>query len=369
MADIQIVPYSPEYHDALLELQQRLWSPSLALNASYFRWKYIDNPHARIGGVSLAVSDNRVVGMRGCMGTVWTDPHGAGVPIPLMGDTVVAADYEGRGIVARLGRASRSEFAGRGVGFFLATSSTPLTYWHSRRAGWEPVGRYTRMRRRSRHYWRHKLRRELRRTGLFPVAPASDPIAALDGADWRLDRKTVVSLRSSIDCDAFADLCARTRPDSKYSLLRDAAFLRWRFANPFFKYYFLTCREDAALAAYLVISVEKRGSMPDITIVDWQSVDWKHFRQLLDILARRIPGTYIRILANAFTGAERQDLVEAGFSDVVHKDDRVSRRVNYEPGVLAISTVDAVPVEAPVRTLVEKGFELLDFKGIESDGA
>src|SRR5262245_65946920 len=115
----------------------RLWSPSLALNQSYFQWKFVENPHSQFGDIFLATAEDRLVGMRGFMGTLWTDPGGSPLAIPMAGDTVVAEDHEGHGIVMRLSDEGRREFASRGMPLVLNTSASPMVFWHSCRAGWK----------------------------------------------------------------------------------------------------------------------------------------------------------------------------------------------------------------------------------------
>lgn len=369
MAPVEIVRYATGYHDAVLELQRRLWSPSLELNQKYFKWKFVDNPHARFGEIFLAVSGSRVVGMRGFMGTLWNDPSGAIVPIPLAGDTVVASDFEGHGMVKRLSEAARSDFAGRGVSFMLNTSSSPLVFWHSCRSGWKVIGHYSHMKFRPKNHWSHKLVREFRRIGFLRAAPVPDPFARHDGGDWSVDRETTVSLSSIADPDAFSALCEAAPRSKKYSLLRDSAFFRWRFTNPFYTYYFLSCWQDGGLAAYLVLSVQKRGRGPDVRIVDWNCLERIHFHHLLDTLRRRLPALSVSMLVNAFTAGERQELAEAGFREIVDEGNQVARKLKFRPSLLAIPFANHKVDDNPVSALVAGGFDLIDFKGIESDGA
>jgi hypothetical protein len=364
---VEIIRYEDRHHTAVLELQQRLWSPSLALNRSYFQWKFVDNPNARHGDIFLAASGSRIVGMRGFMATLWTTPEGAPVPIPLAGDTVVAADFEGRGIVNRLSAAARSAFAERGIEFMFNTSASPAVFLHATRSGWSPIERYAEMRRRPTPRWLYKLMAELRRLPIFPDAEA-DPFGAQDGADWSLDRPTVVSLRSAPDPVAFAALWATVRP-TKYAVVRDADFFRWRFTNPFFKYYFLTCRRDGRLVAWVALSLKERKRGPEVRIVDWCSTDPGDLRRLLDIFPRRFPHVPVNMLVNAFATVERAGLTEIGFRTIGRGGDQHDGKVRYRPGVLAIPTRGGSDGEATVRALAAGGSDLLDFRGIESDGA
>lgn len=369
MASVEIVRYEARHHDAVLELQRRLWSPSLELNQSYFQWKFVDNPHARFGGIFLALSGSRVIGMRGFMGTLWNDPTGATVPIPLAGDTVVATDFEGHGIVRRLSEAARADFAGRGVSFILNTSSSPLVFWHSCRSGWQVIGYYSHMRLRPKNHWSHKLVREIRRIGFLRGPAVADPFAVRNGADWSLDRKTTVSLRSVADPDAFSALCESAPRSKKYSLLRDPAFFRWRFTNPFYTYYFLSCWHDGGLAAYLVLSVQKHERGPDVRIVDWNCLDRIHCHHLLDTVRRRFPGLPVSMLVNAFTATERHELAEAGFSEIINEGNQIARKLKFRPSLLAIPVANDKADNNSVSALAAGGFDLIEFKGIESDGA
>jgi GNAT superfamily N-acetyltransferase len=370
MATVDIIRYQAKHHEAVLRLQQRLWSPSLELNDCYFRWKFIDNPHAQFGGTFLAEARGRIVGMRGFMGTLWTDPGGARVPIALAGDTVVAADYEGRGIVKHLSDTAIAEFARRGVGLVVNTSASPRIFSQSLRSGWKTIGHYRRLRRNPTPSGGRSFIQTLRSIGGLPEKIASGPddsFAGRDGAQWRLDRTMTVSLSSIANPAALAAISDISTRATKYVLIRDPAFFKWRFTNPFFRYYFLTCWREGSLVAYLTLSFRKQGHR-SITIIDWNSVQQDYFRCLVDCLTRRFPEISITMLINGCSAAEKQDLLEAGFCEIVDPDTPGCGVPPFKPGVLVAPAVDQAAC-SQVRSLVEGGFERLEFKGIESDSA
>lgn len=368
MANFEIVPYEQHHHSDVLQLQQRLWGQSLELNRDYFRWKYVDNPHAQFGRIFLAVSGSRIVGMRGFMGSLWRDPHGNRVPIPLAGDTVVAEDYEGRGIVNRLSRAARRDFADRGINLILSTSASPVPFLLSLRSGWKVVGHYTLIRSHSRRYLISKLAQSLRRVGFLPAPKPSDAFVVRDGWTWNADEGIEISLSRAVDPESLSNLCAAVAYSSKYSLIRDVAFFRWRFNNPLFKYYFLTCGKHGALAAYLCLRVQVRKHGPDVRIVDWNGLEWRFVQILLQALGRRIASVPVSMLANGLTAAEQRDLLNAGYRNAVQRSSRVARRLKVKPGLLVIATASDGRLDSPVPELVANGFDLIEYKGIESDG-
>ena len=72
---IQIIGYKPEYRDALIRLQSHLWGPDPQRNASYFDWKYKDNPVSDQTMITVVRAGERVVGMYGSLSNIWEAGH------------------------------------------------------------------------------------------------------------------------------------------------------------------------------------------------------------------------------------------------------------------------------------------------------
>ena len=96
----ELLQYEPALKQPLSELQCLLWSPSTALNQSYFEWKYERNPYVTKPIVCLARHEGRVVGMRGFFGTRWvTGVPGEEFLALYADDLVIAPGHRNRGLI------------------------------------------------------------------------------------------------------------------------------------------------------------------------------------------------------------------------------------------------------------------------------
>src|SRR2546423_1509931 len=125
---VEVVRYQPRLRDALLELQRHHWSPDPDLNAAYLAWKYERNPYLQTQLIHLAVSDGRVMGMRGLHGARWEAGRaGESFLAPCAGDTVVAPEYRNHGVLAAILRAGADDLAASGIGCALNFSARAAT--------------------------------------------------------------------------------------------------------------------------------------------------------------------------------------------------------------------------------------------------
>jgi len=69
--DYQIVRYTPDHREAVLDLLSLLWGPDAESNAAYFKWKYQLNPYAHRQWIYLALYGGYPVGMRGNVPMRW----------------------------------------------------------------------------------------------------------------------------------------------------------------------------------------------------------------------------------------------------------------------------------------------------------
>src|SRR3712207_6320470 len=121
---VEIVRYRPEHKAAVVELQTHHWGSDRALNAAYLEWKYERNPYLPGGLIHLALSDGRVVGMRGLYGARWE----AGSPweaclAPCAADLVIAPRHRNRGLAARIMQAAAADLAAGGLPYALNLSA------------------------------------------------------------------------------------------------------------------------------------------------------------------------------------------------------------------------------------------------------
>ena len=175
-----------------------------------------------------------------------------------------------------------------------------------------------------------------------------------------------LSIANEMDSAAASALVAAQRPDEKHAMKRDAAFFTWRFTNPYFRYHFMTCHEDGQLVGYFVLRQDLNNPSRNFYIVDWCCTTLLVFRKLLSTMVQ-FRGNRFEIMTMALTADEESELIQQGFSDVVSApDEGVKKSMAYLPSLLAMAT--GVHQQS-FDKLSSGGFELIDFKGIESDSS
>lgn len=371
-SDVEVTLFAEEHRDQLRELQKRLRSPSVSLNDPYFRWKYDLNPNAAKGAMFLAMAEGRVVGARGFMASTWKTNLPGCESIPLAGDTTIHPDFEGTGLVQLLTEAGRQYFAERGVAVLFNTSASPAVHFLSLRAGWKAIGEFRFLGgSAAQPFWFREACKIAGKTPLLWRLVSSrflPDIAAIDEHSRLLrssqGHRHSLSISNNLDPSDAAALVEAHGSAGKHVMVRDAAFFAWRFKNPYYRYHFLTCREDGQLAGYFALRQNLNDRSGNVRIIDWFCADLSVFRRLLAAMLH-FRGNQFEIAAMALTSDEVSELRRNGFTDVTPAPpEGIKKSLKYQPSVLAIST--GAHTESFTK-LVAGGFELVDFKGIESD--
>lgn len=277
----EIVRYDPSRKGEIAILQRHLWGGDVAANTAYFDWKYEQNPYFDEPLVYLAVSNGRVVGMRGMYGSSWE----VGTPaetflIPATDDLVIAPDHRGRGLFALFMRAPVDDLADRGYGCAFSLSPGAITVAGSLATGsliaafMRPVRRETRT-----HVLARRIREVLRKLPLpqRPIDSVQSIVASIARSPFiGLDRRArpprtgrSVSLAQAPRVEAMADLVRRVGHDGRLRHVRDEVYLAWRFRNPLHDYRFLYWDGDG-LEGYLVLQAYRFGLRRTVNIVDWE---------------------------------------------------------------------------------------------------
>ena len=287
-ANYEIVTYRPELKRQIIELQTHLWSPDLSLNASYFEWKYQQNPYLKEPLIYLAMHDGKAVGMRGFFGVQWE----CGVPAERFtclyaDDMVVAPEHRNRGLTAKIMTTAFEDLAAEGYDYVFNLSAGPVTLHSSLSVGWRSAGWMRPMRRRP---WATVLKRAgLRRVKKSPAFPdklvnfASKRLKrlshSLDEDDLQQINNTLkhipnISVEDVPRCEAMAELVARTGTSGRIRHVRDRDYFRWRFQNPLSRYRYIYLGKDR-LDAYLVLQeytsdfIHWKWNM--LNVVNWEA--------------------------------------------------------------------------------------------------
>ena len=321
---IDILPYRHEFDAQIAEVQKHLWSSDTALNAAYLKWKYRDNPFLGETLIQLAVTDGRVVGMRGAFGTLWEvgDDRSRHV-LPYADDFVIAPEERNRGLASRLLKAAIDDLALRGFPYAINLSAGAITFVNSLVSGWRSAGSFRPLRLSRKTPTLNLLRRVARRAPFVAraVHTVENPFGRLDRLGKH--RAGPVSLSREPRPEAMAALVARLPWDGRVRHIRSPAYLSWRFRNPLHEYRFLFWERDGELRGYLVLQryLSGRNEAARVNIADWEAMDE---RARADLLATALHwGRFRRLDAwSTDAGAALRLLEGSGFEPLDRSDIR-----------------------------------------------
>jgi GNAT superfamily N-acetyltransferase len=282
----EFVRYHPDLKRQVVELQTHLWSPSEALNTSYFEWKYERNPYLDGPLIYLAIHNGRVVGMRGFFGVQWE----AGVPAERFtslyaDDMVILPEHRNQGLMPKIMSAAFDDLARLRYDYIVSLSAGPITFLSSLSMGWRSAGTMEWMCWRP---WRSAFRSGLSdlirpfpsvyrtiqnlRSKRFPNSRWSMMDIELEHARQTLKADPWISFHDVPRCAAMAELVERIGHSGRIRHVRDVEYFHWRFQNPLSRYRFLFYEKDR-LEGYLVLQ-EYTSEFADrgrVNIVDWEA--------------------------------------------------------------------------------------------------
>lgn len=323
-APYQVERYHPDSQSALLQLQLHHWSPDLAWNEDYFRWKYLENLCPGDPCVSLVFKNDELVGTRGAYETRWW-VGGDEVVVPCAGDFVIARTHRGRGLFRHIMAGLEHDLADRGCSHVLNMSAGPATYLQSLRDGWRSIGQY-----------------EMWQLGKSPSQAASvgeGPVdlrraGLFDRVDARREDASVQSHgRVVIDemprPAEMARLEAAGGTDQRVRQVRDERYWAWRFGNPLSDYRFLYWG-DSELEGYAVLQASLNRESTGYALLEWEAADLKVKRELGLAVRRACRGTPVHVWSATWAQPELEILTDVGF----RPRRRAYRSSRYKPGPL-----------------------------------
>lgn len=326
--EYEILRYRPEFRTQVLELQTHLWSPDVAVNSAYLKWKYEQNPYVDTPLIYVALSEGKVIGMRGMYGALWQIGEPCQTLLGLCGgDMVVAPEHRRRGLFTKINTVAMNDLARINHGYAFNFSAAPITFHASLRTGWRTVGPF------------HTVGR-----------PPGEPTTHDRERSREADRH-VSTAQGAPRPEAMAELVERIGTDGRMRHVRDQQYFAWRFRNPLNAYRFLFW-EDGGLEGYMVLQKRRHTRGGEIRILDWEAIHPQVREDLLYAAIDRCPSTPLLIWTATLHERAARLLQTAGF-----------RRVNetqgvrhYHPGLL----VRAVRDEMQEADWVVAGRRLLD---------
>lgn len=285
-AHYELVCYEPQLKRQVIELQTHLWSPSTALNTSYFEWKYERNPCIDVPLIYLAMHDGKAVGMRGFFGTEWE----GGVPTQKFSalyadDLVVALEHRNCGLIPKIMTAAFKDLAKLKYQYALNLSAGPMTILSSIATGWRNVGSMQPMCQRSRRAAIQSGRDRLVARLPFLSREISEIVRQwsekerwsladidVDRVRYQLRNLPWIHFEDAPRCVDMAELVERIGGGGRIRHVRNREYFDWRFKNPLSTYRFLFW-EKMHLEGYLVLQ-EYTSAFADkevLNIVDWEA--------------------------------------------------------------------------------------------------
>lgn len=328
----EIIEYTPEFRNEVLQLQSHLWSSDLAANAEYMKWKYEQNPYLEKPFLHLALCAGKVVGMRGAYGAKWQIGDPAEIFFgPCAADFVIAPDHRRSGVFTKIIAAAVRSLRARGYPYVFNLSPNPVTRTGSLLMGWRTVGDLQPMRwRRWSRIVPRRLRRHAARLASRVAVKDGNPFRFLDSACCRGKTDSHVTVEQTARPEAMAALVERIGGDGRLRHVKDQAYFGWRFGNPRSAYRFLFWI-DLRLEGYLVLQAKLYRDRARINIVDWEAASMRVRADLLDAVIRGGHFAELNIWAATFSQETQRLLTRAGFDAAKNP---ASATGNY-PAILA----------------------------------
>ncbi len=273
--EYRILPYRREWMHPAADVLRFLFGADRDENRRYFQWKYHDNPYAEEPLGVVALRGAEVVGFRGYFSSGWTAGAGggdAGVLVP--GDTCVHPAHRRKGLSVAMGRKAMEwlqakhrlllnlSAGGNSVPGYLRMGFRPLMpKRYLSRYCLPGLARFLLHRHRPQGFPGPRVRPGVYGEVEVSLGPKPEEMAALAGP---------LPSAQAAPC---------------FSLRRDAAHFRWRYANGRNRYVFYYAARGRETRAYAALRVHKNNRRA--YIVDYGARTEAALEPILAHLARQ----------------------------------------------------------------------------------
>lgn len=248
--DYRLRLFGPEHLDGVVDFMAYLWGGDSKKNMAFFRWKYYDNPYAKVQPGIIAFYKDAVVGFRGYVPSKWYIParrHTFEILSPA--DTCVHPEHRRRGLSVEMGRLAMETYQ-TSYAAFLNLGATANSVPGYLKMGFAPLCQKTIL---SRYNpvlfslgrfgaWIREQRRRIETGEFGDIMVSGKPLAG--------EMSEVVSKRNS--------------GDNRIVLSQGDDFFRWRFNNPRNRYIFYYLKRDNLISAYIVLFVSRDDRFANI---------------------------------------------------------------------------------------------------------
>ena len=329
--DIEILTYSPEFKNGIIELQKYLWGEDLLKNQKYFEWKHENNPYSAKPMVYACLSAGRVVGTTAFFGAKWLfgDPPQL-VSVPCAGDSVFHPDFRNKGLFRKLNELSIEDLRRKGYEYSFAFSAAPVTYYSFLLMGWRNLGKIRQSRWHTPPVSENAVRSMARKV---PVLTKSyryikqaigreEPIEHrrsnifdnIDNQNLRVSNKisSCIYVEKEPLPEEMAILVKQNNKDSRIRHIRDSEYFSWRYQNPFSDYRFIYWK-DKILEGYLVLRASTIRPSSTVQIVDWEATRSEVQDDLFKAVVRLGNFKEIKIWTETYSENTLKELSKYGF--------------------------------------------------------
>lgn len=263
-----VTPYGPHLEAGVLAFHRRIWGDTEIASADYHRWQYQENPAGQaLVGLARDGSTGELVGQFATLP----------LRVSLDGEPAIAAlalnvatdpEYRRRGIFISLARAADEQIANAGVDFAFALPNENSFLGFVQHLGYQHVGDIPLLVRPIN--LRRIVQQRLALPGLGTLAGALGGLLLqpLHSAATPLEGVAVAPVERFDS--AFDALWERISGRQRVMVLRDAAYLDWRFHRiPLRHYQPLQALVDGELAGYIVLREAEIAGMRAGLVVDF----------------------------------------------------------------------------------------------------
>jgi hypothetical protein len=362
--DYEYLLYRHEFRESILQLQTHLWGTDLALNSAYFAWKYESNPYSPAPLLTVAVGENKVVGVRGFHGAQWQSGQLV-LKCFCACDLVVDPAHRNRNIHKRVTDLGLRELSSQGHSMVFNFSANPANYLTSLRTGWKPVMPFRTVR-----YERRRAKLVRRVASGLRRAPfvwrCADRIAGISGNTGvrGLDGSAFLPLpggklqvAAKPDPVSLSEI-AQSCQGQGLAHVRTREYFAWRFENPMNDYRFLLSEPEPG---YMVLQSRRDAAHGRVNLVDWQAPTDGALLEMLKALIGCNSVQSVAVWASSVPESLRGRMAGLGFFAVDE-----SRGVpSYVPGLLIKQLGTPAPVSPDPDRVMNSA--LWDLRMIYSD--
>jgi GNAT superfamily N-acetyltransferase len=270
----------------------------------YWSWKHFRNPFGE-SPMLLAESGDRVVGLRAFLRWRWETESDTYRAVRAV-DTATHPDFRGRGIFTRLTLDLVERMRREGVGFVFNTPNRQSQAGYLK-MGWRAVGRTD--------LWIRPLQ-PLHLLGALARQWAAGSLQA-GGRAAHSPGAEIAGLEAVPALEAFLSRVRARDRTAGLSTPRDAAFLRWRYAEvPGFRYGAVHDVDGSGEGAAIVFRLRPQGPLKELRICELLTTGTRRSAAVAAGLLARLPGRadadYHAVLAPR-SAAGRLLLLRSGF--------------------------------------------------------